>query len=257
MTVSLVRAPNPSLLTGPGTNTWVVSSDSEAVVIDPGPIIDSHIGGIRSALLGLDTVAVLVTHGHPDHAPAANGLADALDVPALGFSPAPDFSPDRLVADGERIGFGSTEAECLATPGHTPDSVCYRIGDTLFTGDHIMGGSTVVVEDMAQYLSSLRRLHGIGLEALYPGHGPVVDDPDALISEYIAHRLEREEQILAAVARGAETVGDIVSVVYDDVDPALHPVAAMSVGAHLRKLRVEERVVTDEDPRWDSPVALA
>ncbi len=256
MKISLVRAPNPSLLTGPGTNTWVVSSGLASVVIDPGPIIDSHLDGIRSALSGLDPVAVLVTHTHPDHAPAANGIADEYAVPALGFSPGPDFSPDRLIADGERIGFGTAEAECLTTPGHTPDSVCYRIGDTLFSGDHIMGGSTVVVEDMAQYLTSLRRLHGIGLEALYPGHGPVIDAPDALISEYIAHRLDREEQIISAIARGAETLGEIVTKVYRDVDPALHPVAAMSVGAHLRKLVAEERVVTDEDPRWDSPVAL-
>lgn len=257
MTISLVRAPNPSLLTGPGTNTWVVSADAAAVVIDPGPVIDSHLEGIRAALVGLDAVAVLVTHSHPDHAPAANGLADRLGVPAFGSSPGPDFSPDRLIADGEHIGFGAAVAECMATPGHTPDSVCYRIGDTLFTGDHIMGGSTVVVEDMAQYLTSLRRLHGIGLAALYPGHGPVIDAPDELISEYIAHRLEREEQILSAIARGAGTVGAIVTAVYDDVDPALHPVAAMSVGAHLRKLLDEERVITDEDPRWDTLVALS
>lgn len=257
MRVDLVLAPNPGLFTGPGTNTWVVESDGEAIVVDPGPRIPSHLAAIHAALDGLDPVAVLVTHGHPDHAPAANELAGRLGVPAIGPRPAPGFTPDRGIAAGDSVGFGSAEAVCIGTPGHTADSVSYRVHDLLFTGDHIMGGSTVVIEDMTRYLISLRRVRGIGLAAIHPGHGPVVDAPDQLIDEYLMHRLEREEQILASIEVGSATVGAVVGDVYRDVDPALHPAAAISVAAHLRKLADEGRVVCHHDLAWDSPVALS
>ena len=135
----------------------------------------------------------------------------------------------------------------IATPGHTPDSTCYRIDDALFTGDHIMGGSTVIVEDMADYIASLHSVYGTGVATIYPGHGPVIDDPDTVIAEYIAHRTEREGQILAAVRAGADSVGAVVEAVYHDVDPSLHPAAALSVNAHLRKL-ADEGEVTFPDP---------
>jgi glyoxylase-like metal-dependent hydrolase (beta-lactamase superfamily II) len=157
-----VLAPNPSLFTGPGTNTWVVASEDEAIVIDPGPEIPEHIASIHGVLAGLAPRAVLVTHSHPDHAPAANPLAKDLGVPAVGPAPGPDFRPDRTIADGERVDFGGSAAVAVATPGHTPDSMSYRIGDALFTGDHIMGGSTVIVEDMADYMASLRVLQASG-----------------------------------------------------------------------------------------------
>lgn len=257
MKVDHVLAPNPGPFTGPGTNTWIVSSQGMAIVVDPGPEIASHAAAIRAALDGLETVAVLVTHNHPDHAPMANGLAAAMGVPAIGFGPGPGFSPDRPIADGESVSFGSTVALCVATPGHTPDSVCFRVDDALFTGDHIMGGSTVVVEDMSAYLESLHRLQGTGLEVIYPGHGPVIDAPDAIIAEYVSHRLERERQILGALGGGASTLGEIVLEVYRDLDPALRPAAAMSVTAHLMKLVGDERVRCAVGPMWDSPVELA
>ena len=258
MKVDLVLAPNPSLFTGPGTNTWVVSSEGEAIVIDPGPMIERHLAAIRTALDGLAPMAVLVTHTHPDHAPAANPLAADLGVPAIGRAPGPGFRPDRTIADGERVEFGASTASAIATPGHTPDSTSYRVGDALFTGDHIMGGSTVIVEDMADYMASLRAVHGTGLSRIYPGHGPVIDDPDALVAGYIAHRLDREAQILAAVRQGARTVGEVVEGVYRDVDPALHPAAALSVSAHLRKLAAEGAVAfPSPDLGWEAPVEAA
>ncbi|MBI5156884.1 MAG: MBL fold metallo-hydrolase [Acidimicrobiia bacterium] len=236
MNVALVLAPNPGLMTGPGTNTWILSSDDEAIVVDPGPEIPEHLAAIESALGGLGVVAVVVTHSHPDHAPLASPLARRLGVPAVGPAPGPGFRPDRLIADGESVGFGGSRLVALATPGHTPDSTCYRVDDALFTGDHIMGGSTVMVEDMGDYVRSLRAVQGIGLRVIYPGHGPIITEPDRVVGDYLSHRLERERQILAAVRSGAATVGAVVQQVYADVDPALHLPAAVSVDAHLRKL---------------------
>jgi glyoxylase-like metal-dependent hydrolase (beta-lactamase superfamily II) len=242
MKVQRVLAPNPSSFTGPGTNTWVVSSGGQAVVIDPGPEIPEHLSAIREALYGFEPVAVLVTHAHPDHAPAAEPLARTLGVPAIGSAPGPGFRPDRRIADGDSVDCGEMVVVAVATPGHTADSMSYRIDGALFTGDHIMGGSTVIVEDMSDYLTSLRVLLDTGLRVIYPGHGPVIEDPDATIAEYLAHRLEREAQILLAVEKGAGTVGEVVESVYVDVDPSLHGAAALSVNAHLRKLAGEGAV---------------
>jgi len=254
--IECILAPNAGPMTGPGTNSWVVRSGDESVLIDPGPIIESHLDAIRQALHGTTVRAVLVTHTHPDHAPAANPLAAEYGVPAIGNRPGPEFRPDRRIADGESVGFGDLQAVCVETPGHTPESVSYRVRDALFVGDHIMGGSTVMVEDMGDYLNSLRKLQSIGLEALYPGHGPVIDAPEVVIAEYVAHRLEREDQILSALAGGAGSVGAIVSDIYRDVDPALHPAAAVSVVAHLAKLRSDGLVETAAEPSWDSEVRL-
>lgn len=257
MNIDLVLAPNPGPLTGPGTNTWVVSSEGEAVVIDPGPVIESHIQAIEATVGRTSLRGVLVTHTHPDHAPAANRLADHYSVPAVGSAPGPGFSPDRRIADGESVVFGRSAALCVATPGHTEDSVCFRVGDALFTGDHIMGGSTVVVEDMTDYMQSLRKLEGTGLHTIHPGHGPVIDAPDEVIAEYIAHRIEREHQVVAALRGGASTLGEIVLDVYADLDPLLAPVAAMSVTAHLQKLRAEEAVSFADGLDWESEVLLS
>jgi glyoxylase-like metal-dependent hydrolase (beta-lactamase superfamily II) len=137
---------------------------------------------------------------------------------------------------------GSAPLEVIHTPGHSDDHLCFLTGRILFTGDHIMGGSSVMVDDMASYLRSLRRLQDLDLDRLYPGHGPEIERPQEVISWYIAHRLQREQEILEAIAEGARGVDSIVESVYRSVDRALHPLAARSVAAHLRKLEAEGRI---------------
>lgn len=234
--VERILAPNPGPFTGAGTNTYLVISGEEALVIDPGPTDPAHRAAILSALADLRTVGVLVTHTHEDHAPLANPLAAELGVPAYGNAPGPDFKPDLVLTDEDRVSFGTESVQALHTPGHSRDHLCYLSGDSLFTGDHIMGGSSVVVEDMGSYLASLRRLQQLPLARMYPGHGLVIDDPAGIVASYIEHRLDRERQVLSAVKTGASTVMEIVQTVYRDVDPALHPLAALSVRAHLDKL---------------------
>lgn len=242
MRVDLVLAPNPGPMTGPGTNTWIVSDGGEAVVVDPGPMIPAHLDAVAAAVAGLRVVAILVTHAHSDHAPAANPLGLRLGVPVLGPADGPDFSPDRRIADGEGVVVGNRTVAALATPGHTSDSTCYLVDGALFTGDHIMGGSTVMVEDMGAYMTSLQRVLDIAPRVIHPGHGPVIDDPATVVTHYLAHRRDRETQILEAVVAGASTVAAVVASVYAGVDRSLHPAAAVSVDAHLRKLADEGRV---------------
>jgi glyoxylase-like metal-dependent hydrolase (beta-lactamase superfamily II) len=254
MRVERVLAPNPGIFTGPGTNTYVISSAGRAVVLDPGPVIDEHVAAIEKRLGSLDPMAVIVTHTHPDHAPAANILGERLGVDVLGFAPGPEFEPSRTLADGDRIAVGEVSIVAVHTPGHTPDHLCYRIADVVFTGDHIMGGSTVVIEDAASYMESLERIAGLQPVHLYPGHGPEMPDASRAITEYIEHRLEREREIINAVAGGASTVGDIVAAVYAEVDPSLHPAAAHQVRIQLAKLNAEGRVTLRSGEAVEGPV---
>jgi glyoxylase-like metal-dependent hydrolase (beta-lactamase superfamily II) len=244
--ISRILAPNPSLYTGPGTNTYIIESDGEALVLDPGPVIETHVVEIVKALEGLRPVAVVATHTHPDHAPLSNPLATRLGVPVYGYQKGPQFVPDVLVTDGETIDVGSVQLLAVHTPGHTPDHLCFRIGDVLFTGDHIMGGSTVVIEDAAQYLDSLYLVRDLGVERLEPGHGDAMDDAAAVIDDYIDHRLERERQIIAAIACGAAKVGDIVDVVYVGIPTGLRGAAIHQVGVQLSKLFDDGAVVFDD-----------
>jgi glyoxylase-like metal-dependent hydrolase (beta-lactamase superfamily II) len=235
--IKRVLAPNPGPFTGSGTNTWVITSENQALIVDPGPRIESHANAIVKALDANRCAGVLVTHGHEDHAPLANPLAADLGVPAFGYGPAPLFEPDVAVSEGSEIAIGSSRVKVIATPGHSDDHLCFQVDRVLFSGDHIMGGSSVMVEDLARYLDSLRKLRLLDLERIFPGHGDQIDQPGETIDWYIAHRLQREAEILAAMDAGAESVADIVDVVYADVDQSLHPLAAVSVAAHLRKLK--------------------
>jgi glyoxylase-like metal-dependent hydrolase (beta-lactamase superfamily II) len=234
-----VLAPNPGPYTGPGTNTYVVEFDGLSAVIDPGPVIATHLSAIERALGDSQAVAVLVTHTHPDHAPAANPLARRLAVPALGFAPGPAFDPTELLSDGEEVAVGGGRIRVVHTPGHTPDHVCFLTQGVLFTGDHIMGGSTVIIEDAADYMESLRRVLHLQPAHICPGHGPEIDDATGMIEAYIAHREERERQVLEAVTAGADTVGAIVEVVYPDLDATLVPAAVFQVETQLKKLSAD------------------
>lgn len=247
MKVERILAPNPGPFTGPGTNTYVISSAGKALVLDPGPVIDEHVAATEAVLQSLDPIAVIVTHTHPDHAPAANLMGERLGVEVLGFAPGPEFEPTRTLSDGDRIGVGDVDVVAVHTPGHTPDHLCYRIADVVFTGDHIMGGSTVIIEDAAAYMESLERIAGLRPVHLYPGHGPELPNASNTITTYIEHRLERERQIVDAIAAGAGTVDGIVAVVYTEVDPSLHPAAAYQVRVQLRKLEAEGRVTFASD----------
>ena len=242
MRVERILAPNPGPFTATGTNSYVISSAGKAIVLDPGPVIDEHVAAVETALRSDMPTAVIVTHSHPDHAPAANVLGDRLGIDVLGFSPGPEFEPTRLLSDREVISVGDVDMTVLHTPGHTPDHLCYQIADVVFTGDHIMGGSSVVIEDAAVYMASLHRVAGLHPAYLYPGHGPEIPEASNAITWYIEHRLERERQIVDAVSAGAGTVEEIVAVVYAEVEASLTAAASYQVRVQLKKLTAEGRV---------------
>ncbi len=236
MRIDLVLAPNAGPYTGPGTNTYVIVDDGQALVLDPGPVIGSHEANIVQAIGDATPVGVVVTHTHPDHAPLANPLARRLGVPAYGYAAGPEFVPDVAIADADTVTVGNRGLVAVHTPGHTPDHLCFLLDGRLFTGDHIMGGSTVVIEDAADYLDSLYKVRDLGARTIEPGHGPHIVDAVAKIDEYIAHRRMRERQVLDAVEAGAGTVDDVVSVVYAAVPADLRAAATHQVRIQIRKL---------------------
>lgn len=254
--IERVLAPNPSLYTGPGTNTYLLRDAGEVLILDPGPVIASHAAAIVAAI-GDDTpVGIAVTHTHPDHAPLANPLSDALGVPAIGFAAGPEFVPDQRIADAGVIRFGASSLAAVHTPGHTADHLCFLLEGVLFTGDHIMEGSTVIIEDASDYLESLYRVRDIGAHRIEPGHGDAIDDAGAAIAAYIDHRLERERQILAAIAAGAVTVGDLVDVVYAGIPAGLRSAAVHQVAVQLGKLSGDGAVWFDDDRTEQARVRL-
>lgn len=257
MKIDRVLANNPGPFTGSGTNTWLLDDGSGAVVvIDPGPVDTRHVTSIMDTVGKRNVEAVLVTHTHSDHAPLANPLARDLGVPAVGHAPGTNFDPEIRLLDGAHFDVGTLDLIVVHTPGHADDHLCFRAGDVLFTGDHIMGGSSVMVEDMGSYLRSLEKLKGTGLERLYPGHGEEMDDPDTVIDWYLAHRMQRHEEIFGAIAKGAHSTSDIVDVVYADVDSSLHPLASRSVQAHLTLLIDQGRIAYAGDRLVAVPQSL-
>lgn len=254
--VMRLTAPNPSIMTGPGTNTYLVG-ERDLVAIDPGPEDEGHLDAIAAIAETYGRLkAVIVTHTHSDHAPGARGLAERSGAVVLGFDERAGFVPDVRITEGDVVDLGDLSIRAVHTPGHASDHLCYVIEEPmrlLFSGDHIMGGSTVVIAppdgDMADYLASLDRLlrETPAIDAIVPGHGPVMSDPIAVITGYRAHRLARESAVLAALeARRAATIEQIVADVYTDVPEVLHPIARYSVWAHLRKLRDDGRASSEE-----------
>ena len=249
-----VLAPNPSPMTLEGTNTYLVGAagSGAAVVVDPGPDVPAHRDAVEAALrgAGADPAAVVLTHHHADHAQAA-GWAAAWGVPLHAFAPALVPGDAVVLPEGGRVAAGGAELLAVHTPGHANDHLGLRVAGTgvVLTGDHVLGRGTTIVAypdgDMGAYLASLRRLRGLGAPRLYPGHGPVVDDPRGVVDGYLAHREERERQVLAAVEAGAADPAAVVAAVYADVPAHLHPAAEYSVRAHLRKLVDEGRVPAD------------
>jgi len=251
-----VTAPNPGPMTGPGTNTYLVGQGSDWTVIDPGPEDGVHCQAILAAVPGR-VVQVLVTHTHRDHSPGAGALAAATGAPVYGRRAAhpewqdPDFAPARELRHGERLPLApGVTLRVIHTPGHASNHLCYLLEEekTLFTGDHVMQGSTVVINppdgDMAAYLGALQALLAEDLDWLAPGHGFLVAQPHAVLRALIAHRLKREAKVQAALPpTQPEGLDALVARVYDDVPAALHGVARRSLLAHLQKLQAEGRAV--------------
>lgn len=259
MNIAHLLAPNPGLFTGTGTNTYVVGGDRRALVIDPGPVINEHFDRIVETIADRETIGVVVTHTHTDHAPLANPLGKALEAPVFGFAPGPDFIPTELVGEGDQIVLEDDLIEVVYTPGHSDDHICLLLGTTLFSGDHIIGGSTVMIDNLSRYLASLEKLRPMALSKLLPGHGPQIDDPAGVIDYYISHRREREHEIVLALENGAESVGAVVTNVYQDVPEEMHRIAALSVAAHLRKLTDDGLVTFSDDSAsdlWDTLVGM-
>lgn len=251
--VRRLTAPNPGVMTGPGTNTYLVGHD-EVVVVDPGPNDPSHLDAIAAAG-DHRVVAIVVTHTHPDHAPGAAPLRELLGghVPVLGFEGGrDDFDPDAEIRDGQTVRAAGVSLLAVHTPGHASNHLCYLLEEErlLFSGDHVMDGSTVVISppdgDMATYLASLERVRSLGVAAIAPGHGRVITDPAARLDEYVAHRLAREATVLAALQEaGPASVEQLVPLAYRDVDESRHPIAQFSLWAHLRKLLGDGRVACE------------
>jgi glyoxylase-like metal-dependent hydrolase (beta-lactamase superfamily II) len=239
-----VLAPNPSVFTGRGTNTYLLGGSS-LICIDPGPDDEQHLAAILDASRARDgrITTILLTHSHPDHRPLALRMATETGASVHCFDPSAGQEHAQAMSDGEVVRADDVELIAVHTPGHTRDHLCFYDpgARTLFTGDHILNGTTSVVHpgegDMADYMESLRRVQALQPLTILPGHGERVDDAGALIDEYIAHRLEREVQVLAAARERSESAPmDLVPPLYAGYPVAVYPLAAWTVQAHLDKL---------------------
>jgi glyoxylase-like metal-dependent hydrolase (beta-lactamase superfamily II) len=242
-----ILAPNPSVFTGPGTNTYLVGID-EIVVIDPGPADDAHLDAIVGC--GGDRIRwIAVTHTHEDHAPGVAGLKERTGAEVLAFGPKDGLKPDRKIGDGYSIEATEFRLTAIHTPGHASNHLCYLLEEErmLFSGDHLMQGSTVVIRppdgDMRQYLDSLAKVRKLRLKSIAPGHGRLITDPYEHIDWYIEHRLEREQKVLDALREaGTAKIDDLIPVVYADVDEERQKIARSSLHAHLLKLAADGQV---------------
>jgi glyoxylase-like metal-dependent hydrolase (beta-lactamase superfamily II) len=256
-------ARNPGFMTGPGTNTYLVGTQ-RCAVIDPGPHDPVHIERILDAAGGRVS-AILATHTHPDHSPAVAALAQSTGAEVLGRGPPvhgrqdATFAPTRVLNDGDVVRADDLVLRAIHTPGHASNHLCYLLegAGMLFSGDHVMQGSTVVIGppdgDMKVYLQSLARLQREPVTRIAPGHGTVIEDAQSEVARLIAHRLQREAKVVERLRRaGRATIDVLVASVYDDVDPRLHPVAKGSLLAHLLKLEADGRAARDDaaDSTW-------
>lgn len=268
--VGRVLAPNPSPFTYTGTQTYLVG-ESELAVIDPGPNDPDHLAALRAAIGGRKVSAILCTHTHRDHSPAARPLSDQSGAPIIGCAPLTleddgpradaafdaGYRPDRVLADGDRVSGSGWTLEAIATPGHTSNHLCFALAEegALFTGDHVMGWSTSVVSppdgDMTAYMNSMQRLLDRDDRIYYPAHGEPVDNPQRLVRGMMGHRKQREGQILRFLERNGESaIPAMVEEMYKGIDPRLHRAAGRSVLAHLIDLGGRGIAAASGDGRW-------
>lgn len=257
--IKRITAANGSVFTGPGTNTYLVGNE-DVTVIDPGPAMEEHIDVILAASDNIKQI--LVTHTHPDHSPGTRLLQQKLDVPAFGMltesSKNQDmtFSPERILKDGEILEKEEYSLEVVHTPGHASNHLCFILKEEkfIFTGDHVMSGSTVVIGppdgSMKQYIDSLNKLKNYDMEKMAPGHGDILDSPYQVADWIINHRLKREEKVFSALKDATRgTPESLVETVYADVDSSLFPIAKASLLAHLIKLE-EDQVISKEGEEY-------
>jgi glyoxylase-like metal-dependent hydrolase (beta-lactamase superfamily II) len=276
--VRRVIANNPSPFTLYGTGTYILGH-GEVAVIDPGPADSAHIAAILEATRGETISHILVTHTHMDHSPGCALLKLECDAESYAYGPHGAgkleegvpveeggdmlFKPDVLVRDGDIIQGRNWSVECVYTPGHTSNHMCFQLRESraLFTGDHVMGWSTSIISppdgDMAAYMRSLERLLERDDAVYWPTHGACIEDPKALVRAFIAHRREREEQILECIGRGIERIRDMVPVMYTTTPEFMYPAAARSVLAAVEYLVQKGELVCDGHVAMDSHYRLA
>ncbi len=263
--VRRVLVDNPSAFTFTGTQTYLVGSEGEVAVIDPGPDEPEHIAALVRIIGDARLVAIACTHTHRDHSPAAAPLAAATGAPIIGCAPLsltddgpradaafdPSYAPERVLGDGDALSGKGWTLTAVATPGHTSNHLCYALEESgaLFTGDHVMGWSTTVIAppdgDMADYMASLHKLQDREDRVYYPAHGPAVTKPRQLVRGMIGHRRQRESQILRLIGEGTGAIEDMVPQMYKGVDERMWPAAGRSVLAHLIDLERKGRVARD------------
>jgi glyoxylase-like metal-dependent hydrolase (beta-lactamase superfamily II) len=265
--VRRVLAPNPSPYTYTGTETYIVGAQDRVAVIDPGPNDARHIAALLEAVGDAQVSAIMCTHTHRDHSPAAASLAEATGAPIVGCAPLVlddsgpradaafdrSYAPQRVLADGESMTGPGWTLTAVHTPGHTSNHLCFALEESgaLFTGDHVMGWSTSVVVppdgDMGAYMKSLHKLQAREDRVYYPAHGDQIDNPRQLVRGMIGHRRQRENQIVRILSDGPLRAADFVPLMYKGLDPRLAGAAEMSVTAHLVDLERRGLVVRSDD----------
>ena len=274
-----VTARNPSGFTFHGTNTYVIGHGKVAV-LDPGPLLDEHVEALKQLLAEETVNHLLITHTHMDHSPAAAPLKQCWQARSYGYGPHGagkqeegvqieaggdmDFNPDVRVADGDQIQGDGWTIECVYTPGHTSNHICFALLEekALFTGDHVMGWSTSVIGppdgDMTSYMESLEKLLTRDDEVYWPAHGTCIHDVKNFVTTFIQHRLGRERQILRCLQDGYNIITEMVPMMYKETDPRMYGAAALSVLAAMIRLIDTGQVSCDsEDPSIESTYQLS
>lgn len=262
--IGRVLAHNPSAFTYYGTQTYLLGV-ADIAVVDPGPDLPEHVDAIEKAIGTRRLAAIMCTHTHRDHSPAARALSDRTGAPIIGCGPLAletvgpradasfdgDYAPDRVLGDGEALKLGDEEVIAIATPGHTSNHLCFAYRGALLSGDHVMAWSTTVIVppdgDMAAYIQSLDKLRQREDRIYYPAHGPAVEKPRQYVRHLIGHRMQREAQILRIIQNSPRTIPQVVASAYPGLDSRLVTAAAGSVFAHLLDLERRGLVEQQQD----------